>query len=695
MTFSLVTGYPQWLILFCVLLGIGYAAILYYKERGSEFSVTLKWTLAVIRTVAIALLAFLLLDPLIKSTTRYTEKPVIIFAQDNSKSIITNADSSYYKQEYLKAVDEFVEEISKSYPVDRYTFGETFDQKLPVNYGEKLTDISGLFSDLNTKYSHRNVGALIIATDGIFNRGINPLYSSDRFDFPIYTVALGDTAVQRDVILSKVNYNRLAYLGNKFPLEILVRANKFINQSVQLSVSKKDTVLFRKKIVISSENYSETVEMVLDANYSGLQRYRIAISSIENEISTQNNYQDIFIDVLEGKQKILLLAQAPHPDISAFKQTVESNKNYEIDDFIIDDFDKDAGEYNLIVLHGLPSLENQVGNLLAIADELKIPILYIISGQTSLSILNKRNAGVTFRNDKIIYNEAQPGFNTKFTLFRLSENTLKVVSDFPPLVSPYGNMNLQPSGQVLFFQQIGSVSTFEPLLLLNESQDLKSGCIIGSGIWKWRLTNFAREGNHDAFSEIVNKIIQFLSVKVDRSFFRVYCKNNFLENEDIEFDAELYNDNYELINDPEVSITIIDSKGNKYPFIFNKTEKKYFLKAGKLPVDNYSFSARVNRGDKILTDNGEFTVSSLSIEEINTVADHNLLYNLASSRNGKMVLPQNLNELKRMIDEREDIKPVIYTQKKFNEILNFPYLLILLIIILSLEWFIRKRAGAY
>jgi hypothetical protein len=677
------------------LLGVGYALILYYKESGSEFSVTLKWILAVIRTIVIALLAFLLLDPLIKSTTRYTEKPVIIFAQDNSKSIITNSDSIYYKKEYLETVDELVDEISKSYPVDRYTFGETFDQKSSVDFSEKLTDISGLFSDLNTKYSHRNVGALIIATDGIFNRGINPLYSSDKFDFPIYTVALGDTAVQRDVILSKVNYNRLAYLGNKFPLEVIILANKCINQSVQLTVSKKDTVLFRKKVIISSENYSETVEMLLDANYSGLQRYRIAISNIENEISTQNNYQDIFIDVLEGKQKILLLANSPHPDISALKQAVESNKNYEIDDFIIDDFDKDVREYNLIVLHGLPSLENQVGNILAIADEQKIPLLYIISKQTSLSIFNKRNAGVTFRYDKIIYNEAQPGFNTKFTLFRLSENTLKTISDFPPLISPYGNINLQPSGQVLFFQQIGSVSTVEPLLLLNESQDLKSGCIIGSGIWKWRLTNFAKEGNHDAFSEIINKIIQFLSVKVDRSFFRVYCKNNFLENEDVEFDAELYNDNYELINDPEVSITLTDSKGNKYPFIFNKTEKKYFLNAGKLPVDNYSFSARVNRGDKLLTDNGEFTVSSLSIEEVNTVANHNLLYNLASSRNGKMVLPQDINELIRIIDEREDIKPVIYTQKKFNEILNFPYVLILLIVILSMEWFIRKRAGAY
>jgi hypothetical protein len=209
------------------------------------------------------------------------------------------------------------------------------------------------------------------------------------------------------------------------------------------------------------------------------------------------------------------------------------------------------------------------------------------------------------------------------------------------------------------------------------------------------MINFAKEGNHEAFNEIVNKTIQFLSVKVDRSFFRVYTKNNFTENEDVVFDAELYNDNYELINEAEVSITITDSKENRYPFVFNKTDKAYYLNAGKLPVDNYSYTARVNRGDKNLTDNGEFTVSSLSIEKTNTVANHNILFNLAVNRGGEMVYPNNLDALVKMIKERDDIKTVVYTQKRYTEILNFPLVLVLLLLLVSVEWFMRKRAGAY
>jgi hypothetical protein len=247
----------------------------------------------------------------------------------------------------------------------------------------------------------------------------------------------------------------------------------------------------------------------------------------------------------------------------------------------------------------------------------------------------------------------------------------------------------------LFTQKIGSVTTQEPLYLFNENQQTKTGFIIGSGIWKWRLANFAKEGNHEAFNEIINKTIQFLSVKIDRSFFRVYTRNNFTENEDVEFDAELYNDNYELTNDAEVSIIITNSKGNTYPFVFNKTSEAYYLNAGKLPVESYSYSAKVNRGDKVLNDNGEFTASSLNVEMTNTVANHNILYNLAVNRGGEMVYPDNLNGLVKMINEREDIKTIVFTQKRYTEILNFPLLLILVIFLISMEWFIRKRAGAY
>lgn len=651
--------------------------------------------MAALRFLSVSLLSFLLLSPLLKTINRFSEKPVIIFAQDNSLSVITNADSNYYRGEYLKQVNQFLETVEKKYSVETYTFGEQIMEGSSPDFTDNLTNMSGLFSLISDKYAHRNVGALILASDGIYNSGINPLYSTEKFNFPVFTVALGDTNLQRDVMVSRMNYNRVAFVGNEFPVEVLITANKCLGKNVPLTVSKGDNVLFNRSINISSDAFDETINLKLKAEETGIQRYRVKISTVENEITAANNYQDIFIDVLEGRQKILLLAHAPDPDISAIKQALKSNINYEVEDFIISDFDKSVQGYNLVILHGLPSGQYPLKDIFSQLDSENIPVFYIVSPNTNLPLLNSRNVGISFQGDRFVYNQVQPVINENFTGFKLSGGTLSALQYFPPLQSPFGNITVKPSASVLFNQKIGSVSTSEPLIAINDNQGLKSGIILGSGVWKWRMINYSKSGNHEAFNEIINKLIQLTSLKVDRGFFRVYTRNNFHENENIEFDAELYNENYDLINEPEVNITVTGSEGQSYPFVFDKTASAYYLNAGKLPVDFYSYSARVNRGDKQFTETGEFTVSSLSIEKINTRADYNFMYNLAVNRGGAMFYPSNMNELVQEINQREDIKPVIYSEKRYTEILNLPLLLILILTLLSAEWFMRKRAGAY
>ncbi len=695
MNFNLVTEYPVWLVVICLLGGAAYASVLYYKDSKNDFPLVLKWPMAVLRAAVVSVIAFLLLNPLLKTTSRYTEKPVIIFAQDNSQSIVNGADSSYFQNEYKKQVNNLLGKLSSEYKVSTYSFGDKLTEGADFNFDDKQTDFSQLFGDIQDRYSNRNVGALIIASDGIYNKGLNPLFSGSGFNFPVYTIALGDTNVRKDVILSKVNYNRIAYYGNEFPIEVIVNGQKCTGLNSELTISKGGAVLFRKQINFTNDNYFETVKLHLEAKEIGVQRYRIKLSSIAGEITTSNNSQDIFVDVLEGRQKILMLANSPNPDISAIKQAILSNRNYEVEDFVVSDFDKPIATYNLIILHGLPSITNSIKPILDKIEEKKLPVLYIISSQTSLPLFNNLKSGLSITGDGIIYNEALPVLNKEFSLFTLSDNTVRAMHQFPPLISPYGNHVLMPSASSLFYEKIGSVETTYPLYLFNQTTDSKTGVINGTGLWKWRLKDFENEGNFDAFDEIINKSIQFLSLRVDKSFFRVYCKNNFNENDNIEFDAEVYNESYELINEPEVNIIITNSNGKDFPFVFDKTSNAYHLNAGNLPVDNYKYSARVKVGDKILTDNGEFIVSALNIEKINTIANHNLLYNLAAKKGGEMIYPDQIDELADKITSREDIKPIIYSQKRYSEILNFPFLLIGIILLLTAEWFMRKRGGSY
>src|ERR1017187_519544 len=101
MNFSLVTELSPWYVILCLLVGAVYAFALYYKDHTLEqLHRWIKITMTVFRFVVVSLVAFLLLSPMIKTIFHEVEKPIVIVAQDNSKSILIGKDSAYYRKDY-------------------------------------------------------------------------------------------------------------------------------------------------------------------------------------------------------------------------------------------------------------------------------------------------------------------------------------------------------------------------------------------------------------------------------------------------------------------------------------------------------------------------------------------------------------------------------------------------------------------
>ncbi len=696
MKFQLISEYPIWLSGLCLLTGAAYAFLLYYREKTLyDISKYLKIALFSFRFLAVAIIAFLLLGPLLKSWTKTVEKPILILAQDNSTSIFSNSDSLYYQSKYKEEIESFKNALSEKFEVKQLLFGNEVREENTITSNDKQTDISALIRETENRFANRNIGALVIATDGIYNKGLNPLYQPYKFKAPVYTIGLGDTTDKKDIILSKVYYNKLAYLGNTFPIEILSEVNKCKGCTYQLSIKKNGQLLLSKNITADNEHFFNTTQVQLEARDKGLQRYTISLSRVEGEVTYDNNQQDIFIDVLDSRQKILLLASAPHPDIAAIKSAVAQNENYEIELFLVNDFKKNLKEYSLVIFYQLPDLNGSGINFIEASQKALVPSLFITGLNVSYTQFNKLQTGVSINALPGKSNEIQALKNRNFTLFSGNESFNKVYAELPALTAPFGNIKYSNAFTPLFYQKIGMVETEEPLALFNAQNEPKTGVIIAEGWWRWKLANYARYQNHDAFNEWIQKAVQFLSAKQDKSKFRVFAKNLFDENEAIEMEAELYNDAFELFNEPEVSINIFDANKKRYPFSFVKTSNAYRLNAGYLPVGDYTYEASVKYGDKILKQAGSFSVSAIVIEQLQTKANHQLLNSLSEKQGGKLYLPLQLSELQNDLLQREDLLPVAYAEQKLNELINLKWIFFLILALLSLEWFIRKRFGGY
>lgn len=688
----ILTEAPWWFLLFCLLAALIYAIILYRRDRDfRDVMPWIRWLMASLRFLTIFFLCFLLMSPLIKTESREIEKPLIVVLQDESASVGSIRDSVAFKSNYLRQMNDMLESLGEDFDIRTYSVGASLKQDMAFQFEDTETDLSTPVSTLRARYAGRNIGAVILASDGLFNRGANPLYSYPDLKAPVYTIGLGDTTVFRDLIIREVRHNRTAYRGNTFPVEITVDARKCSGESFRLSVSRNDKVLFTRNLQISGNRFNTIVPVYLDASESGLLRYRVSVTKLSGELTYANNEADFVVEVIENKQVVLCLSAAPHPDISTIRNILESNPGYEFRTMNIAEFKGDYRDINLLILHQVITPPVKTNESL----QNEIPVWYILGSQTSVATFNSLKSGVEITDNRSNTAEIQADPDRNFSLFTFDEEHLRRISGFPPLVSPFGNYLKRGEVQTLFNQKIGAIRTTMPLMYFNVAGNRKMAVTTGEGLWKWRLSEFSAFGNHEAANAFVMKTIQYLSAPEIRTPFRLYYKKSFSENEPVVFNAELYNETGELLNTPEVQITITDEEGRSYPYAFNRTERAYNLNAGYLPAGIYNFSAKTFHSGKTITRPGMFTVKGLFAEKTETVADHSLLQAIASKTGGQFYPYRDMSALANEIRSRNDIRPVSYMQKKLDDMINLKWIFILLTLLLSAEWFLRKRNGAY
>ncbi|MFK7773327.1 MAG: hypothetical protein AB8F94_14360 [Saprospiraceae bacterium] len=696
---DLTFQYPTWYILFCAILGLSVATLLYFRDKTfKETSDRLKWILGIIRFLSVTLISMLLLSPLLKSIISETKKPVIVLAQDQSESVLADMDETQ-AQTYQQSFKDLSTKLSENYDVKEYAFGESVREGIDFQFNDKVSNISDFLKNMYDLYSNQNLGAVVLATDGIYNQGSNPIYAGTKLTAPIYSIALGDTTAKKDLILKRVFHNKIAYLGDKFSVQIDIAAKNCVGSNTNLTISKiVDGASSRIKqipISINKNDFFNTQEIILDANSSGVQRYRISVNAVAGEVTTVNNSKDIFIDVLDARQKILMVANSPHPDLTAIKQSISKNKNYEITTSYIYDMKVNVASYDFVIMHQLPSKTNDAAALLATMNSKSIPRMYIVGSQTNLSKFSQIQPILDVSGDGRNTDDVQATISPVFGLFTISDEVKNELPTFAPLLAPFGDFKDNANTHVLLYQRIGKIDTKKPLLLFGEQNNIKTGVLAAEGIWKWRLFDFLQHENHDIFEEVLGKSIQYLTLKEDKRKFRISLdKNIFSENEGINFDAELYNQSYELINDPDATLTITNSEGKDFNFTFSKSGKSYTLRDKVFPVGNYKFRGTVNNAGEQLVYNGKFSVQPIQLESFETTADHGVLKLLSEKYGGSLIYPNNIASIGTILTENP-IKPVVYTTSKTRSVINLKWIFFTLLGLLILEWFIRRYFGAY
>lgn len=657
----MIIDYPWYHVLFCLMAGAAYAGILYYVGHR-RFVKGVNALLAVLRFVVVSVIALLLLAPVSRQTVNERQQPHVVLLADASLSVAQSADSSF---DLFALADEIRDNLHVTY--------ETFGDKNATDIGEAIM-----------RHRYDDVAAIVLASDGIYNRGSNPASLAEQLGCPVYTIALGDTTLRRDAALADLRVSRIAMQNSDFPLEFTVNATllKDVNATVTVTDAQKQA-LYAQRIFYDDNQYSTTFAITLSADKPGLQRYTLVLSVADGEISAENNVLSFYVDVIDARRHVAIFADAPHPDLAALKRAIESNPTYKASIIMADEaqnsrFHPQDSNFSLAILHNLPS---RTHTDIRYADGL--PQLFVIGIQTDLPRFNALHTGLEIVAKTHRSNEVTALRQDKFSLFHFED--ADAIEVMPPLTAPFGEARLAADIQMLFTARIGPVDSRQPLVAATAQGETRRSFIWGEGLWRWRLADYQVNSSHEHFDRLITQLVAFTAMQQKRDRLQVEAQRSYSTGETPIVRAQLYNEAYELTNTPDVALRI-ESDSVKADYQFVREGQAYRLALPDLPQGLYHYIATADG----LTATGSFAIEALNLEQRSLVADHNLLRTISATTGGTMFYPDQLSDLRSKLTA---IKPTIYTHTRYAELHKLPLVLVLIILLLSAEWVLRKYHG--
>jgi len=539
-----------------------------------------------------------------------------------------------------------------------------------------------------------NLGAVIIATDGVFNKGSNPVYAKN-LEFPVYSLALGDTISQKDLILKNLMHNKLAFLGNRFPLRVYIAAEKCPETKALLSIFREGKLIYEKEFDLPLQSDIKMLDIELPADKLGVQQYDLKLEYLDDEISYDNNTASFVINVIDNRNKVLVLGEGPHPDIGAINFALKDNPDFEVRLEYIDSYTGSISDYNIIVLHQLPSNINNAAAILADIEKNKLPVLFILGSKSSLAAINNLDRGLSINSKSINTDDAEPYFNSEFVAFGTGFDEKTFFEEMSPLKVVFGDYKVLADSKIFLYQKINGVKTDKPLILFSEQNGIKTGFVTGEGIWRWRIDDFKSNSGHENFKALINRILQYMIVKKMQDKLMVESKQVFSENENVVFTAEFYNEAFEFVSELDVEMILTDSEGKEYTYMFGNSGEAYKLDLGRMKAGTYDYLVKTEFDGKLYTDIGKIIIKEINVEALNTTANHIVLTQLAELTGGNVFYPDEMSKIPDAIVNNDKIASIAYEREKLYTITDLFYLFFVILAFAATEWILRKFWGGY
>ncbi|WP_298117170.1 hypothetical protein [Flavobacterium sp.] len=669
------------LIILSVIIAGGLSYFQYFYKAKSKSNTTK--LLAFLRFMSVFGLLLLLINPIVSRKTFETVKTPLPIVVDNSSSIVDLKANQVTKDLFEKLNSN--SKLKDKFDVQTYSFDSEFqpiESSDELNFKGSQTNIDEVAK--NIKSINKNMSfPTILLSDGNQTSGSDYVFSFDANN-KVYPLAVGDTTTYLDLKISQINVNKYAFHKNKFPVEVFLQYAGTKSVTANFAISQGNNVLNKQSVSFSPSNKSAVLNILLPADKTGLQIFNARISSNESEKNTYNNAKKFAVEIIDQKTEIAIISSLNHPDIGALKRGIETNAQRKVN-ILKPNQISDLNKYNVLVYYQPTAEFKQVFEA---NKKLNINSWTITGNNTDFNYLaqQQNNFGFKMSNQKEDY---LSDFNADFNLFAIDNIGFE---NFPPLENSFGSIEALSSNSVLLSSRIRNVETGQPLLSFGDNQGKRNAYLFGENIWKWRAHSFVEKKSFDEFDVFLDKIIQFLASNDSRKSLIVNHERFYNSGDALEITAQYFNKNYEFDEKARLTIAVTNSKTKQVKrYDLLKTNNSFKVNLDGLPAGQYSFTVKELNSNASYS--STFEIIDFDIEKQFVNPDMAKLKQLALQTKGAVFVPNQVDNLIKILLENEDYKAIQKDIVKKTPFIDWVWLLVLIALSLAAEWFIRKYNG--
>lgn len=696
MNFFIKTEYN---IIFFIVIMIVSVLIAFYYYRKSNLDRNRRILFTVLRSLTLFFLLMLLAAPVISFISVIQIEPVNIFLIDNSKSLELESRNRTTDSLY----NNVIKNVSGSGAENKYfTFSKNLDGEIAdsIRFYEidnNETNLTSSMVSLEELYSSGNIATINIVSDGMLNEGGNPLFTARTLNAPISYMLVGDTAQKNDIVIKDVFYNKSAFVESTVPIKIEINSFKY-SQNLTLNLYEEDKLLTSQNIAVTPDKVFYNADFNVTSLSPGIKKYKAELVPLDGEITNRNNSREFFIKFIDNKFKALVLSGGPSYDNAFIKEEIQKIQNFETT-FLTQKSPgsyyegavPDLSQFRVFILIGYPtSISNNeiLSQIESAADNNNASIFFFASKNTDYSKLALIQDKLPFRAFDFSSAESETGIKTVSIIDNEafgSNELLASVNNLPAVFKGSTNFTANPSSETILL-----TASSEPAFVIQSTEDNHSAAFLVHGLYKWRLSPRKTNGA-EVLSYLMSTTIAYIADKnKQKKFFIETTRPVYSKYEEVVFTATL--NNPEVIGGEVIKVKV-NGNGINNEIELTKTGNTTFEGRMRIPNDgDYTYTASLNVRDQFVeSDEGRFIIGENNYEFINTRADNSLLSSLANETGGMDFTRMSPDEISRFLSEKsENASDEIESLKNFSLNIN-PYFLSLLILMLCIEWFFRKR----